>query len=616
MSFRRRPLRPQSDAGFSILESVVALVIVFGVLLVLLRSLDSGVRIVSESRRQGAAAAFASELLERSRSLEWENIGLTDDSNDADCPAAASVDGVACSEWAGEFGVSVDGDGDYTFEGQKIIFVNPTATFDPFLSFHDRVTRDGTQFDRFLFVTQSVDGGGDPTFRKVTAIVQWTPPSGFRREVRQVSYVSEFEAPAQPVMTADVIYRGGSFELSGLVPGTASWLNPLITRPPLDAGTHVVLPGAQLSAWSDYVSGSSASVQGIEADFVWVDGYSQALPEETYAKRADDDFSSTIPLNDPFVPNVPLASWFLFDGFASNPLHDLIGQETADAVTPDHVEFSGEALSQEATDVLPYAELNVQSSGVVLVGFLEYRDDGPRNLQVQYRKAAQDLGLTADLTLESYGFALVNYGPEDGAALSYVGTVDRYETNPATRRIDTTLRWRSQSLYLFADDVYLAESGAAGYQGWIQINTPALDADLHAGAVASPSNLSAGNLSINEWDPVALSYQTVAVVNLDTITTPVPVSFVITYSIPGTSLHPQLDYTITADLEVNPMVGPNVTTDGSATVEVTMQVPAMVSGSIRYQVYDRIWQADLYDLAFSFETGGFDASSSYVIPGP
>ena len=72
-------MRLSREDGFTITEAIVALVIIFGAVLVMLRSIDSGSRVLSETKRQSAGSAFASELMERARSLEWSNMGLTVD---------------------------------------------------------------------------------------------------------------------------------------------------------------------------------------------------------------------------------------------------------------------------------------------------------------------------------------------------------------------------------------------------------------------------------------------------------------------------------------------------------------------------------------------------------
>ena len=42
---------------------------------------------------------------------------------------------------------------------------------------------------------------GDERYRKITAVVQWDPPNGFRREIRQVTYAfTVFDRPGDDLV--------------------------------------------------------------------------------------------------------------------------------------------------------------------------------------------------------------------------------------------------------------------------------------------------------------------------------------------------------------------------------------------------------------------------------
>ena len=81
----------------------------------------------------------------------------------------------------------------------------------------ERVERDGTEFDRYIFVT-SVDDDLDglEDFRRLSAVVRWTPPNGFQRSVEQSTLVTPFSRPRQPLIRTDVTYSGGSVDITGL----------------------------------------------------------------------------------------------------------------------------------------------------------------------------------------------------------------------------------------------------------------------------------------------------------------------------------------------------------------------------------------------------------------
>ena len=202
------------DEGFTIIESVMALVIVFGLILTLMRTFDTGTRVVVESGRRSAATALASELIERSRSLEWSHMGLTSDANGADCP-----DDVGCTSHPASIagGTTVNGNGNYAFEGEEVVFANGTA-FAPFLSFAETVNRGGVDYTRYLFVTSIRTDQLDPateTARRITSVVRWAAPSGHVDEIRLATLVSEFTEPSQPFIHGEVDLSGGTATVRG-----------------------------------------------------------------------------------------------------------------------------------------------------------------------------------------------------------------------------------------------------------------------------------------------------------------------------------------------------------------------------------------------------------------
>ncbi len=79
------------ERGFTIVESLVALVIIFGLMITLLRAFDISVGLVSQTNRTGTADAPASELIERARSLEWDYMGITAGTNGSACLTMSDV---------------------------------------------------------------------------------------------------------------------------------------------------------------------------------------------------------------------------------------------------------------------------------------------------------------------------------------------------------------------------------------------------------------------------------------------------------------------------------------------------------------------------------------------
>ena len=216
------------DEGFTLIEAMVALVIIFGLMVVLLRTFDSGTRVLVETCRQAAASKLASELIERAQALEWQHMGLAVANNGTDC----ATEQVGCATFvAGLPGLTAPAP--FSFEGEEIVFAN-ADTFAPFLSFHTVENRGGTDFDRYLFVTSIVEPvTGEEIGRRLVALVQWVPPGGFRKEVRLETRVSEFREPSQPLIGSEIVYSGGNFGFNIATPffkTAAGWTEPRAGR--------------------------------------------------------------------------------------------------------------------------------------------------------------------------------------------------------------------------------------------------------------------------------------------------------------------------------------------------------------------------------------------------
>jgi type II secretory pathway pseudopilin PulG len=611
----RHVWRRDHDSGFTIVESVVALVIVFGTLLVLFRALDGSIRVVNESRRQTVALALAGELLERARALEWENVGLTADSNDADCHTPVPADGiagVACGDWATEFGVTPDGLGGYLFEGETIVFANGD-TFDPFLSFTETLNRDGVDYQRFMFVSKQTDAAGDEMYRKITAIVQWTPPSGFRREVRQVTFASAFETPPSPILDANVEFNGGRVNLIGTVAGTESRAN-LIT------GSFFEAPAASIRARSDYVS--SALVEGRSPASEWV--FESALaPFEVRDKFnhdallhvSDDDFSTTAPVAPANITNYGLAAWRPLDF-----INSLAGDEVTGALAPSNsTVLLATAKAKDTSDELPYAEVSMESADEFFIGTWEYL-------------------FVADVLGEAVGawpFFPVMYGQSSsGPALTFDGTIDRYSATASSRKISSSFSLDPQEIHFFYDWVY--KSNHPQFRGWLRVTLPSVTGTAEAGEAALPPTLSAGNVEIDYWDTSSDKYEplsdltgdptptvaegTASIVDLDALsssytfdTTVLPaLGDALTSDADGL---PNLEYIVTIDsLSLNSLLETTETYPAGAIAGAQSGLSTIGTGTLHYFVRDTKAGIVLFDYDLTFELPGVSATTAYIDP--
>ncbi len=641
----RIPYRARNDDGFTIVESIVALVIIFGLLLVMLRSFDTGVRVLVETKRQAAASAFASELMERARSLEWEHMGLTADANGTDCP-----DDVGCPTILAELPEVGTVGADYAFGGEPIVFTNGQA-FDPFLSFHQQVIRDDTVFDRYLFVTSVRDDPLDPEterYRRLTAIVRWTSQTGFPEEVRLVSYMSEFVAPSQPLIQGQVSLDGGAYELEGWFDGTALWGSS--ADPTKQRSLTVKLPDGTLRATTDYVAGATARVLGMAAThrFAGPDGLLFTADDvvselETPAgeKLADDDATSAAPLNDTSLLPISMPR-FVFSNSNERVVElDEDGTVPTYVADPDDLTWTAEVWTKHdpnpvapVEDALPFGTLTIDSAAVMATGFVEYDDPAVRTLYDTWQGV---LIPDTALSLPAYVFEPVRYGDTNAAgALTYQAQVDRYD-DPVTerRKITVDYTWGGEDLYLLSDTVTPAAKPSAGdFKGWVWIELPTVTGGslLEAGEDAWPNPTVdvTSDLRVHFWNPKFNRYDRVFDNYSGLICDPDPVVLTLAYSVPDLK-----------DAEVVSVEHPNLTfVDVSGTIIVypicngghqeytTGEIAAnrifagtMVTGELHYQVEDTLaWSnlpgkdGTLFNYTLSFDVGGVEAAAIYLNP--
>ena len=650
--------RLRDQSGFTIVESVVALTIVFALVVVLLRTMDTGTRVIIETKRQAAATSFASELLERSRSLEWNHMGLTSLANGTTCPNE-----VGCTTFSdpttGVFGTDLTLNplsGNWDFGGEELVFVNG-ATFDPFLSFHDQQERDNTPFDRYLFVTSVRLDPLDPAtekYRRITAVVTWTPPSGFPHEVRLSTLVSPFTEPSQPLIHGEVTLDGGSLTVTGdgeesvfrdgfgdplltTVRGTRAWV--LAPRDLFQA--NLVFSDGFVSATSDYVSSEIArsSATSGDAKYAGPDGSLDTADDVLIRpgpidvlRSADDDAVSVAPLDDSNLIVTSLSPAFQISGahpndFSVADLSNLLAAEPTKYWAGLWTEHNPITLNPKV-DGLPYASFGLESADRTNGGFREYADATVRTLY------EARLGDTLDAP--SYEFAFFARGHDSvGPALTYSASVDRYDApSPSTdRQVRVGYSWAAEPLYLFPDSVGPLANNK--FKGWVIIETPRVfGTDLAAGenAARPPAVSTTGNVIIKVWDPSPPGkYVTLWDSGFGAIGScaalPAPTEITIDNGAGGPrtwdvtpSGDPQLHYDIQGSILVRRPCRSHTEDSNLDVSEARLQATGMVTGTISYRVVDTVIDADplldgtLYNVVLTFDLGGVGVTALYFDP--
>ena len=639
MMGKRIAARMRGESGFTIIESVVALSIVFALVIALLRTMDTGTRVIVETKRQAAATAFASELLERARSLEWNHMGLTSLANGTTCPNQ-----VGCTTFSdpatGTFGVDLTLNpltNNWDYGGEEIVFVNG-ATFDPFLSFHDLQTRDNTPFDRYLFVTSvRIDplDAATERYRRITSIVAWQSPNGLRHDVRLSTLVSPFTEPSQPLIHGEVTLDGGSLTVTGDVRGSRAW----VAAPRDFFQANLVFPDGFVSATSDYVSSEIARSSATSGDvrYAGPDGLFDTAddvlirPNPVDRQRsADDDAVSVAPLDDSNAIVTTMPPPFSISGahpndFSVADLTNLLAPKASEYWAELWTEYNPAGLDPKV-DGLPYAGFGLVSADRTNGGFIEYSDAAVRALYAALSGDSLDAGF--------YEFAFIARGHDSvGPALDYSANVDRYDAPfPSTdRQVRIDYSWDAEPIYLFPDSVGPLEDST--FKGWVIIETPRVyGTDFAAGQSAArpPAVSTSGDVIIKVWDPATGKYVTAysgfgAIGSCAALPAPDVIDISdgaggpLTWDVTPSD-HPQLHYEIQGSILVRPPCR-SYTEDSNLDVsEARLQATGMVTGTIAYRVVDTVIDADpfldgtLYNVVLNFDLGGVGVTALYIDP--
>lgn len=194
---------PRADDGFSIVETMVALGVIFAVMLGLLTSLDVGVKGLLTGRQRTGASALAKEIIEEARFVSYERLGhdLVADTTLAGDPA---ITGVAPSLR-------------YQPEGLSAELLVGAAT--PSYPQHQwSVTRDQSPFTVRVYVTSVSVAAGDD-YKRLTVAVEWTgeqyDADAIANEVRLSTLVSRFGVASGTEVNGIVDVDSGSVEITG-----------------------------------------------------------------------------------------------------------------------------------------------------------------------------------------------------------------------------------------------------------------------------------------------------------------------------------------------------------------------------------------------------------------
>ena len=204
--WRGRGCRRARDDGFTIIESALALGLIFTVCLALLSSLATGVRGVVTGRQRSGATQLANQVMETAKARSYDRVGHT--LSDLTLTSDAAITGTSPN---------------FSFNAQPLaIATDVSSPFDPHRDSSAAMFIDGVQYTRSTYVTLVTPPSGDP-YKQVTVNVSWAASqygaSVIPNQVSLTSYVFDSSPPPDPLLRGVVDTNSGKLTVTGTLTG-------------------------------------------------------------------------------------------------------------------------------------------------------------------------------------------------------------------------------------------------------------------------------------------------------------------------------------------------------------------------------------------------------------
>ena len=464
----------QAQTGFTIVESLVALGLVFGVIVALLATVNTGIRGVVTGRQRSVALSIANEVMETARSRSYADVGHDLDSDPTlatDTAISGTVPNLVYANPSPApqeplVGSVVDAG---TAAGTT---TNPLFPFSPHR--WDSL-REATTYTTSVYVTRVVPTSGD-SYRRLTVIVAWDrsldAPAAVPATMRISSFLFNAIQPPDPLFvglaeadagTVTVVNRADTGDLSD----ARLWLpyahgeidSRFVRRATGYAGTARSVTTLR----SGSVSGCTVSNGGLTAECAGVKA-------ET---GADNDAATAPPDHNPLGP-IADPGGALTTGAA---LTSALGAGSARSLSTARSCWSCYGPGVDDDDRLPYQWAQAT---------------GPATLSMPFTAGA----VTGSLATA-------------GAACTTCSTVtlDRDDVSGATRLATTA------AVAHPAIDVVTLAGTLGGYAGMVRVGPTSVATSATSGPGALAPSFTGGAVAVQVYDTTTLlpGYRTVAI---------------------------------------------------------------------------------------------------------
>lgn len=264
------------EAGFTIIESTIALAVVFVVLMALLAALTAGVRGLLTGRQRSAALAVANEVMESARARDYGDIGHDFDSDPTLATDPLITGPPSNRQYKGEplAASAVDAGA----AGGTVS--NPLFPFSPH---RFETKREKTTYTTSVYVTTVTPAVGVP-YKRITTTVSWSPAQYVTaaKSVTLSSFLFAAGAPPDPKLVGTGEADAGTFKVTGSLTGISV----------ADAG--LTLPYVSGVIDSGFVRSAKGLARGGSSEFNLLSG-PLASPDPALAEADADNDSGTAP---------------------------------------------------------------------------------------------------------------------------------------------------------------------------------------------------------------------------------------------------------------------------------------------------------------------------------
>ena len=203
------------------MESLIALGLVFGVLVGLLATVNTGVRGVITGRQRSVAVSIANEVMETARSRSYADVG-----HDLDSDPTLATDPAVRGTVPNLFYTGLSPGPDEPLVGSVVdagaAAGNTSNPLFPFSPHRWTTVREATSYTTSVYVTRVVPASGDP-YRRLTVIVTWDrsldAPSALPASVRLSSYLFNAIQPPDPLFVGLAEADAGNVTVTGTLAG-------------------------------------------------------------------------------------------------------------------------------------------------------------------------------------------------------------------------------------------------------------------------------------------------------------------------------------------------------------------------------------------------------------